>query len=108
MVKRNRTIDRRQFIATCGASLGTALMCRPWQELLADEMGRDEHKIADLEEREKEIEKILADPDIFKDKKKSVPLLNEYGKIKNKLEDLMLMWEERQDQLESAKGELEL
>ena len=35
MMKSNRTVDRRWFIATCGASFGAALICRPWRESLA-------------------------------------------------------------------------
>ena len=49
MMKSNRMVDRRRFIATCGASFGAALICRPWHESLAEEIGRDEHRIADLE-----------------------------------------------------------
>ena len=65
-----------------------------------------EERIGTLEKREKELEKILADPATFSDKKKSIPLLNEYSEVKAKLEDLMLRWEYNQDRLESEKKEL--
>ncbi|MBW2610183.1 MAG: ABC-F family ATP-binding cassette domain-containing protein [Deltaproteobacteria bacterium] len=92
---RREKAEKRQFI--------TATL-KP----IRDKLAKLEHRVADLEEREKEVEKILADPDIFRDKEKSVPLLNEYGRIKKELEDLMLMWEESQEQLESANRELGL
>lgn len=65
-----------------------------------------EERIDEMEKRKAEIEQQLADPDFFKDKGKSVPLLNEYGEMRKKLDELMGRWEYQQEQLESAKREL--
>ena len=54
------------------------------------------------------MEKILADPDIFGDKERSVPLLTEYKDIRKELDKLLFKWEKDQDRLESAKMNLEL
>jgi ATP-binding cassette subfamily F protein 3 len=76
---------------------------RPIQETLL----RLESDIAVLERREKEIEQILVDPDIFKQEEGQV-LLTEYGRIKKRLEDLMEGWEDQQDRLASARAALGL
>jgi len=65
-----------------------------------------EQRIAGLEYRQKEIEKILADPEIFRDKDRSVPLLNEYNHIRKELDQSLSAWEKRQGELESTKKEL--
>jgi len=67
-----------------------------------------EERIDETENRKAELEQLLADPDFFKDKSKSVPLLNEYGEIRKKLDELMGRWEYQQRQLETAKKELEM
>ena len=76
---------------------------KPIQDRLEDL----EEKISTLEERQGEVEKILADPDIFGDKERSVPLLTEYKKIRDELDKLLFKWEKDQDRLESAKMKLE-
>jgi len=65
-----------------------------------------EERIDEIEKRRAQIEQLLADPDFFKDKGKSVPLLNEYGEIRKKLDELMGRWEYQQEKFESAKREL--
>ena len=70
------------------------------------ELERLEENIAELEKREKELEKCLADPDLFRDKNRSVPLLNEYNSIREELDELLLKWEQTQAELESTKGKL--
>ncbi|MFZ7113224.1 MAG: ribosomal protection-like ABC-F family protein [Desulfatiglandales bacterium] len=75
---------------------------KPIQDRLTDL----EQRIEGLEAREKELGKVLADPEIFKDKKKSVPLLNEYGELRKKLEQLLDRWERTQEELENTKREL--
>jgi ATP-binding cassette subfamily F protein 3 len=65
-----------------------------------------EERIDEMEKRKTELEQLLADPDFFKDKSKSVPLLNEYGELRKKLDELMGRWEYQQEQLETAKREL--
>ena len=77
---------------------------KPIQDRLEDL----EEKISDLEARQGEVEKILADPNIFGDKEKSVPLLTEYKDIRKELDKLLFKWEKDQDRLESAKMNLEL
>lgn len=71
------------------------------------EVDRLEGRIAELEVRQEEVEKLLADPDIFSDKNRSVPLLNEYKALRDDLDALLLKWEQRQDQLEATRSELE-
>jgi len=65
-----------------------------------------EERIDEVEQRKTELEQLLADPNFFKDKSKSVPLLNEYGELRKKLDELMGRWEYQQEQLETAKREL--
>ena len=67
-----------------------------------------ESRIDDLEERKKVLEESLVDPDIFKDKGKSVPLLSEYGDVKKKLEELLGRWEYQHEKLESEEKKLGL
>ena len=69
---------------------------------------RLEERIAELESRQKEIEKALADPEIFKNKDKSVPLLNEYHEVRKELDSLLNKWEQGQGELESLKTNLGL
>ena len=74
---------------------------------IQDKLSRLEERIADLERREKELGTILTDQDIFRDEKKSLPLLHEYNEVRKKLKELMQRWEYHQDQLESVRNELE-
>ena len=67
-----------------------------------------ESMIDELEERKKVLEESLVDPETFKDKGKSVPLLNEYGGVKKKLEELLGRWEYQHEKLESEEKRLEL
>ena len=69
-------------------------------------LGQLEEMIAELELREKDLGKRLADPKVFKDTKKSVPLINEYNDVKEKLESSLLKWEYCQGQLETAGRDL--
>jgi ATP-binding cassette subfamily F protein 3 len=73
---------------------------------LASELEGLEKAIEEAETRKKEVEKTLADPDVFKDKNKAVPLLTEYNLLKEKTERLMERWEEVQLELESARNRL--
>lgn len=70
---------------------------------IQDQLEHLEEKISALESRQGEVEKRLADPDIFGDKEISVPLLTEYKDIRKKLDKLLLKWEKDQDRLESVK-----
>lgn len=52
---------------------------------IQDALSRLEERISELENREKELEKILAEPEIIRDKSKYLPLLNEYGEVKEEM-----------------------
>jgi len=65
-----------------------------------------EERIAALESRQQEVEKMLADPHIFADEEISVPLLSEYRDIREELDERLLQWEETQYKLESTKKRL--
>ncbi|MFP4037604.1 MAG: ABC-F family ATP-binding cassette domain-containing protein [Desulfobacteraceae bacterium] len=67
-----------------------------------------EEKISNLESRQGEIEKDLADTELFRDQARSVPLLREYDLLREELEELMGEWEKKQQELEAAKKELGL
>ncbi len=67
-----------------------------------------ESMIDGLEERKKVLEERLVDPDVFKDKEKSVPLLSEYGDVKKKLEKMLGRWEYQHEKLESEEKKLGL
>jgi len=67
-----------------------------------------EERISDLEKRQKELETILSDPAIFADTNKSPSFLNEYSEVREKVKELIARWTFVQEQLESAKRELDI
>ncbi|MCF8130018.1 MAG: ABC transporter ATP-binding protein, partial [Deltaproteobacteria bacterium] len=71
------------------------------------ELELTENTISKLETRQKEVENLLADPKIFEDGSKSVPLLSEYKEVTTKLEIQLEKWEECHDKMASAKSRLE-
>jgi ATP-binding cassette subfamily F protein 3 len=73
---------------------------------IQSELERLEEKIAELEVREKELEISLADPEVFRNKNQSQPLLNAYKCVREELDELLLKWEQTQGELESAKDKL--
>ena len=75
---------------------------------IIDELERLERRIAELECNQKVLEKNLADPEIFKDENRSVPLLKEYNEGREKVEELLMRWEWKQGELESTKKGLGL
>jgi ATP-binding cassette subfamily F protein 3 len=75
---------------------------------IQDRLIQLEERITDLEKRKKELEATLSDPEVFADKTRSLPLLNEYNEARAKLDELLARWEYAQDRLESAKRELEV
>ena len=75
---------------------------------IQDRLIQLEARIADLEKRKEELEATLSDPEVFADKTRSLPLLNEYNEARAKLDELLARWEYAQDRLESAKRELEV
>jgi ATP-binding cassette subfamily F protein 3 len=73
---------------------------------LLTEVKRLEGRIAVLEVRQKELEKLLANPDTFSDKNRGVPLLSEYKALRKEQDELLLKWEQGQDKLEITRKEL--
>ena len=73
---------------------------------IESKLARLEESISKLEAREQEISGELADPELFKDSSKSVPLLSEYKKVKQKLDDSFAEWEEAQIKMEELKEEM--
>ena len=67
-----------------------------------------ELQISEHEVRQKEIESRLADPELFKDKSRSVPLIGEYHDLRSLLDGLFEKWETLQQELEKAEQELGL
>ena len=72
---------------------------------LKDELDSVEECIEKNEKREAELNGLLADPDLFADQSKSVPLMKEYKQIKEDLEELMVRWEHLNSELEIAESE---
>ncbi len=66
-----------------------------------------ETRISELETQEAELATRLADPSLFQDKEKSVPLLREHGEVRSRLEQLMARWEAAQEELDAARSRLE-
>ncbi|MBW1718688.1 MAG: ABC-F family ATP-binding cassette domain-containing protein [Deltaproteobacteria bacterium] len=73
---------------------------------LVTEVERLEGRIAVFDVRQKELEKLLADPVIFSDKNRGVLLLSEYKSLREKQDELLLKWEQSQDKLEITRKEL--
>jgi len=73
---------------------------------LLAEVKRLEGQIAVLELRQKDLEKLFGDPDIFSDKNRSVPLIREHKALREKQDKLLLKWEQNQDKLEITRKEL--
>jgi len=74
---------------------------------ILDELEQLEVRIGELESRQKDLGRELANPAVFKNAEKSVPLINEYNEVKEKLGDLLLRWEKHHTQLEYTKKELD-
>jgi ATP-binding cassette subfamily F protein 3 len=66
-----------------------------------------EKRISKLETREAELSEQLADPELYNDKDRSVPLLKEHGEVRSKLEELMGRWEHAQEELDSVRAALD-
>ena len=73
---------------------------------IQDALSKLEKSISELEERGKELEKTLAEPDIIRDKERYLPLLNEYTTGRNELKALMEVWEAKQEELVSAEKKI--
>jgi ATP-binding cassette subfamily F protein 3 len=73
---------------------------------LAEELAGVEARIDALETRQKEVEKLLADPELFSNTGRSVPLMKEYKEIRETQEDLLKRWEKLQLRLDETKADL--
>jgi ATP-binding cassette subfamily F protein 3 len=73
---------------------------------IAKEVEMLEARISELEKTQEEVEILLAEPGIFSDKKKSIPVLTQYKAVKKELEASLKKWEETHQRLEAAKKEL--
>jgi len=69
---------------------------------LKKEVAQLEARIAQLEEEKKSAEAHLADPAIFADQARSVPLITTYRAAEKKLEELYARWEQKQEELSQA------
>jgi len=90
--KRQRAEERRQIQAILGPIMA--------------EVERIERRIADLESRQKALERELADPEIFRDKTRSVPFIKEYDAVRSELESLLAQWERNQKELTATREKL--
>lgn len=72
------------------------------------ELEQTEAFISQLETRQKAVETLLADPNIFGDSTKSVPLLTEYKDVSSKLESQLERWEGCHDKMADAKANLQI
>jgi ATP-binding cassette, subfamily F, member 3 len=75
---------------------------------LLAEVKRLEGQIAVLELKQKDLEKLFGNPDIFSDKNRGVPLLREHKALREKQDKLLLQWEQNQYKLEITRKELEV
>jgi ATP-binding cassette subfamily F protein 3 len=57
-------------------------------------ISRLESSISETEKKQKELEELLANPETFKDQRKSAQLLKEYDVVKSELEKLIAEWEQ--------------
>ncbi len=74
---------------------------------LKKEVAQLEARINELETEKKSAETQLADPAVFADKVKSVPLVTAYRAAEQKLEELMARWERKQEELSAAEAKIE-
>jgi ATP-binding cassette subfamily F protein 3 len=72
------------------------------------EVDRLEGRIAELEVKQKKLEILLAEPDMFSGSNGAVTLIGEHKGLGKKLDELLLKWEQTQDKLETTRRELEV
>ena len=70
------------------------------------EVNRLEGRIAELESKQKEIETLLAKPEIFSDSDRYVTLIGEYNGLRKRLDEFLMKWEQTQTELETTREEL--
>lgn len=74
---------------------------------LKKEVEQAEEEIVSLESRKKELEQLLADPQLYQDQDKFAGCSKEYNSLERKLERLYQRWEELQAQVELIESEFE-
>ncbi len=70
---------------------------KPWKKVVQ----KAEEQIGQLESRKEELEKEMADPDLYGEQKRWAELSKEYGLVERRLERQYQKWEEAQEQIES-------
>jgi ATP-binding cassette subfamily F protein 3 len=73
---------------------------------LKKEAEKAEEKIAGLESRKKELEQLMADPQLYQDQDKFTECSKEYNSLERKLKRLYQRWEEVQAKIEAIESEL--
>ena len=74
---------------------------------LRKEVEQAEAEIEKLETRKKELELLMADPNLYQDQDKFAEAGKEYNSLGRKLERLYQRWEEIQGQIETTEAEFE-
>ncbi len=104
--KRAKTVKGRPSSGSNGSSLktdrGTTGGGGVDTRKLRKEVNRLERKSADADVRIKEIEILLADPEVYQDQPRMNELVGEYEQLKNKADRLLADWEDAVSRLESA------
>ena len=92
-LRRERARLRQQL----GVRLG------PWKKKSSDA----ERKIEELEERKAELERLMADPELYNDQQRWSETSREYGRLERHLERAYAVWEDAQEKMEAIRKELE-
>ena len=71
---------------------------------LKDKVRQEEQQIESLEMRKKELETMMADPDLYQDQAKWSGLSREYDNVQRRLERHFVQWEEAQGQIEAIEA----
>ncbi len=74
---------------------------KPWKKKAAEA----EKAISPLEERQAELEGMMADPDLYADQERWSKTSKEYNEVKRRLERLYEQWEQAQEKIETLEAE---
>lgn len=72
---------------------------------LRNEVEQSENEIEKLEARKKELEQLMADPQLYQEQNKFAECSKEFSSLERKLERLYVRWEEVQGRIESLEAE---
>jgi ATP-binding cassette, subfamily F, member 3 len=67
---------------------------------LKEKVRQEERQIESLEQRKRELEAVMADPDLYRDQAKWSEMSREYNRVQRRLEHHLVRWEEIQGQIE--------